>query len=272
MLHERVYLDKTDDRVYIDTYVANDRTVLRDAMLVIPGGGYHNVCTEREGEPIALAYLAKGLNCFVLNYRVGQDGDTYPKQLIDASRAILHIRENSEKYSIDPSRVFAVGFSAGGHLAGSLALLSDDPAVLSTLGISEGENRPNAVVLAYPVTTAMMNTHLGSFVNLTGKTFDEIDEKTRVKLSLEENVKQSSPPAFIWHTAEDAVVPIAGSFALAEAYTRVGAPVMLHVYPYGPHGLALSNKFTSRGNTATEQPLAEGWVDASVEFLKSLKK
>ena len=268
MLHERIYLDPKDDRVYLDTYVANDRTVLRDAMLVIPGGGYSNVCTEREGEPIALAFFAKGMNCFVLHYRVGED--RYPSQLIDASRAILHIRENADKYMIDPKRVFAVGFSAGGHLTGSLALLSDDTAVLSELGISAGENTPNAVVLAYPVVTALHATHVGSFQRLTGQPFDAISKEDRERLSLERHVKSSSPPAFIWHTAEDAVVPVVGSLKLASAYADAGAPVMLHVYPYGPHGLALSSFITSRGNHATEQPLAAGWIDSAVEFLKSI--
>ena len=194
MLHERIFLDPADDRVYIDTYIADDKSQLHDAMIVIPGGGYHNVCTDREGEPIALAYFAKGVNCFVLHYRAGLDGDTYPKQLIDASRAVLHIRENAEKYAVDPNRVFAVGFSAGGHLAGSLALLSDEPAVLSALNINAGDNTPNG-----------------------GKPFDEIDAATAARLSLDNHVTKSSPPAFIWHTAPDTVVPIAGTFALAKA-------------------------------------------------------
>lgn len=270
MLHERIFLDPADDRVYIDTYIADDKSQLHDAMIVIPGGGYHNVCTDREGEPIALAYFAKGVNCFVLHYRAGLDGDTYPKQLIDASRAVLHIRENAEKYAVDPNRVFAVGFSAGGHLAGSLALLSDEPAVLSALNINAGDNTPNGVVLAYPVTTMNAPTHRGSFIHLAGKPFDEIDAVTAARLSLDNHVTKSSPPAFIWHTAPDTVVPIAGTFALAKAYTDAGVPMMMHVYPYGPHGLALASKITLRTNPESVQPLAEGWVDASLAFLKTV--
>ena len=96
MIHERIFLDGSDSRVYIDTYVSDVRNFVRDAMLVIPGGGYSNVCQEREGEPIALAYLSKGYNAFVLNYRVGEQGDAYPKQLIDAARAVLHIKREIE--------------------------------------------------------------------------------------------------------------------------------------------------------------------------------
>ena len=272
MLYERVYLDESDDRVYIDAYVADYREVLRDAMLVIPGGGYRNVCTDREGEPIALGFLAQGMNCFVLNYRVGKDGDVYPKQLIDASRAILHIRANAKKYCIDPKRVFAVGFSAGGHLAGSLALLSSDRAVLDTLGINDGDNRPDGVVLAYPVVSIQIpDTNIPTFQNLTGKTVDQLTDEEKYKYSLEHHVKPCSPPAFIWHTAEDQLVSAQGSLALAGAYLSAGAKVMLNIYPYGPHGLALSNKYTLMDkNTAFIQPLADGWIELAKKFFDTI--
>ena len=270
MLQERVFLDPADERVYIDVYVANNRIFLHDAILVIPGGGYSQVCTDREGEPIALSYLARGFNCFVLNYRVG--AVPYPSQLIDASRAILHIRENAEKYSIDPKRVFAVGFSAGGHLAGSLAIFHNDSDVLSALGITEGENRPNGVVLAYPVVSAMYPTHRGSFINLMGgKEFQDITDDEKRKLSLELHVSDKSAPAFVWHTAEDTVVPPYGSLALVEEYVKAGVPVKFNLYPYGRHGIALANKITEFGNPLTIQPLAEGWVDDSIAFFNTLK-
>jgi acetyl esterase/lipase len=173
---------------------------------------------------------------------------------------------------IDPNRVFAVGFSAGGHLAGSLALLSNDPDVLAAIGAQSGENTPNGVVLSYPVVTALHNTHEGSFVNLTATPFSEIPNEKREQLSLERHVKKNSPPAFIWHTATDTVVPIVGSLRLAQAYCDAGATVMMHTYPYGPHGLALSSFITAHGNPDVIEPLAAGWVDTAVEFLKSIKK
>lgn len=271
MLHERIYLDPSDDRVYIDTYVANNKTFLHDAMLIIPGGGYGQVCTEREGEPIAFAYLEKGFNCFVLNYRVNKI--PYPAQLIDASRAILHIRENAEKYCVDPNWVFAVGFSAGGHLAGSLAILHNDPDVLSSLGIAEGENRPDGVVLGYPVVSAMHPTHHGSFINLMGgKEFQDITAEEKKKLSLELHVNEKSAPAYIFHTAQDTVVPPIGSLTLAAAYVEAGIPVNLNLYPYGSHGIALANNVTACNNTRHLQPLAQRWVEDSVSFLNTLKK
>ena len=267
MLHERVFLDPENPQVYIDTYIANNRTAVRDAMLVIPGGGYQAVCTEREGEPIALAFMAKGYNCFVLNYRVGNA--VYPAHLIDASRAILHIRENAEKYNICKNRVFAVGFSAGGHLAGSLAILHKDASVLDALGIEEGANRPDGVIMSYPVVTALHPTHKASFEHLTGGIpFDEIPDETKKKLSLEERVDASSAPLFIWHTAGDRLVPTNGSLVLAQSYVDHALNVMLKLYPHGTHGLALANALTAEGSSAMIHPLAERWIDEADEWLK----
>jgi acetyl esterase/lipase len=240
-------------------------------MLVIPGGGYSTVCSDREGEPIALAFLAKGYNTFVLNYRVGDsEKDVYPAQLLDACRAVLTIKENAERFNINPDRIFAAGFSAGGHLAGSLALLSTDKTVLGTLGVTADRLKIKGVVLCYPVVTALADTHRGSFERLFGIPFDKIPLEIKKKLSLEENVSESSPPAFIWHTAEDKAVPITGSLSLAEKYAQHGVPVSLHIYPYGCHGIALGDKFTNV-NAGQTEPLAARWLDDSIDFLNSLK-
>ena len=270
MIHERVYLNPEDHRIYIDTYIADDRHYARPAMLVLPGGAYKNVCASREGEPIALAYFAKGFNAFVLNYGTDTECDVYPKHLVDAARAILHIRKNAVQYSIDKNKVYAVGFSAGGHLAGSLAIFSGREEVLSALKVSVADIRPNAVVLSYPVVSACSNSHKGSFENLTRKPFDALSEEERDYYSLEKHVDESSSPAFIWHTATDAGVPAENSLALAAAYVRAKVALSLRIYPYGPHGLALSNEITDTNGGAIE-PIAEEWVDKSIEFLKSLK-
>ena len=271
MLHERIYLDKEDERVYIDTYVVNDKSYKRDAMLVIPGGGYSAVCTEREGEPIALAYVAHGMNAFVLNYRVGEVGDVFPKQLVDAGRAIIYIKKNADRFGIDPERVFTVGFSAGGHLSGSCAIMYSDPEVKTALGIVGEENKPRASVLGYPVVTA--NTEITSqntFKRLLGKPFSEITEAERKRFSLETAVNEHSSPMFIWHTAKDSGVPVNGSILLTQAAKDAGVNVTLHVYPYGPHGLALSTKITECGNPAWVQPLAQRWVADSVAWIKTI--
>ncbi len=271
MLHERIFLDKTDDRVFIDTYVVNDKSYKRDAIIVIPGGGYGSVCAQREGEPIALAYVAHGLNAFVLNYRVGRPSDVFPKQLVDAGRAIIYVKENAEKLGIDPERVFTVGFSAGGHLSGTCAIMYNAPEVREALGISNDKNKPCASVLAYPVVTANVEqTHKPSFVGLLGKPFDEITPDERRRFSLETAVNKDSAPMFLWHTLEDTLVPCNGTLMLSRAAKNAGVCVATHIYPYGPHGLALSNEITRCDVDAHVQPLAEKWISDSVEWFETI--
>lgn len=268
MINEKITLSD-DGRACLDTYVSfNTSGNPRGAILICPGGGYHGV-SPREAEPIALAFAAKGYNAFVLWYRVGSEGDVYPRQLVDASRAILHIRENAEKYGIIKDKVSVLGFSAGGHLAGSLATMYDDPELLEILGASPSDIRPDAAVLCYPVITAYEPTHKGSFKNLLGKEFEQLTDAEREKFSIEKRVNLNTPPMFIWHTAQDKSVPAVGSLRLTEKLIELGIPVTTRIYPYGGHGLSLGN-----GDTASSpshiQPIAAKWIDEAAEFLATL--
>lgn len=270
MIQERIVLSE-DSRAYLDTYVSFDHLKNpRRAILILPGGGYHGV-SPREGEPIALAFLARGYNAFVLQYRVGEEGDVYPKQLLDASRAILHIRENAEKYCVDPHRITVLGFSAGGHLAGSLAYMHGEPEILEALGIEEGANRPDSAVLCYPVVTALHKTHEGSFKNLLGKPYSELTDEERHKFSLEERATENAPPTFIWHTARDKGVPPIGSLRLTEKLIDLGVTVTARIYPYGGHGISLANEITASEIPGGHiQPIAEKWIGEVDEWLRTL--
>ena len=267
MIHERIYLD-SEERAYIETYVNTDaREEVRDAILVIPGGGYQKVCLDREGECIAVAYAARGLNAFVLNYRVGKD-EHYPNQLLDAAKAMAYIKENAEKYNINPDRVFAVGFSAGGHLCGTLATLHEEAEEI--LGLPKGTARPTGVVLSYAVITAHMPTSRGTYENLLGKAFSDLTEEEKRHFSIEDNVTPDTPPAFIWHTAEDTIVPPFGSLRLAEAYANLGIKVEMHLYPYGPHATATGTYISSAANPVYVDTKIAEWIPDSVAFMKTV--
>jgi acetyl esterase/lipase len=253
----------------MDTYISSDIT--KDAMLVIPGGGYATVCHYREGEPVALAYSALGYNTFVLNYRTAEPGDVYPKQLCDAVSAVLYIKENAERFHINPDRVFAVGFSAGGHLAASLATMYNRPEVAEMLGRDTAAARPTAVVLSYPVTTLNDLTHEGSFIYLLGKPFSEITEEDKERYSIDTAVTEDTPPMFIWHTQSDELVPIEGTLLLARALRQKRVTFELTVYPYGPHGFALASPQTSKGLDYLVDEVVARWVVNSDEFLKTIK-
>lgn len=270
MKHERIYLNPDDDRVFIDTYIA-DFEIPRAAILVIPGGGYFEVCADREGEPIAIDFLARGYNSFVLGYRVGK-GDRFPSQLIDAASAMIYIREHAKELNVNPKRVFAVGFSAGGHLCGSLATMYAYPEVKSVFGEDYVKVRPTGVILAYPVVSAEYGkTHGGSFENLLGKKTDEFTDEEINRYSIDRAVTKDSSPMFVWHTVEDQAVPVRGSIALADALVRCGVPMRMSLFPYGPHGVALSTPLTYRWSEDYVQPIAAVWPAEADEWMKTLK-
>ena len=271
MKYERIYTDPSDKRTYIDAFVSYS-THAHDAVLIIPGGGYGGVCADREGEDVALAYMARGLNCFVLQYRVGTPEDRYPRQLIDACRAMHYLRTHAEELHIDPQRIFCLGFSAGGHLAGSLSTMYDRPEVLEALGVDGEACRPNGAILCYPVVSACVPaTHQGSFENLLKKKFDTITDEERIRYSIEKNVTDRTPPMFLWHTAEDDGVPTYGTLALAQTLIEHKIPVRLNLYPYGPHGMALGTRMSSNGYAPFVDEFACTWVDDSLSFLASEK-
>lgn len=245
-----------------------DKTNKNEAILVIPGGGYGAVCTDREGEPIALSYLSKGFTAFVLKYSVGEAAPINCP-LAEASAAVAYIRRNKDKYGICPDRVYAVGFSAGGHLCGSLGALWHRDEIVKKAGIEYGENKPNGVVLCYPVITGGEKAHKDSFYNLIGTT--EPTEEQLDYYSLEKHVDERSAPAFIIHTAEDELVPVHNSLMMATAYANAKVPFELHVYPHGPHGMALGNAITANGNLGYIDKRYERWVDDSISFFRGLK-
>ena len=269
MRHERIFLNPDDDRVFIDTYVAN-LTQTRDALLVIPGGAYREVCTNREGEPIALEFLARGYNTFVLGYRVGKEGDVFPKQLLDAASAMIYIKEHAEELNIDPDRVFAVGFSAGGHLCGSLATMYSYPEVKEAFGHKYALVKPRGAILSYPVTVMTGPTHLNSFRNLLGRPSAVFTEDEINRYSLDRVVNENSAPMFMWHTVEDNAVPVIGTLKLAAALTECGARYKLSIYPYGPHGTALATEITECNNPLYVQPLVTTWCSEADAWMRTL--
>ncbi len=266
MIYKKVFYDPSTS-AYLKTYAFPCQDIEpKDAVLVVPGGGYGHVSAEREGECIAIAYAAKGLSAFVLNYTVPPKSPDAP--LLEAAGAMAYIKNHAKQYRINPDRVFVIGFSAGGHLVGMLSTKYRKAEQL--LGLPENLARPAGTVYGYPVVTAMCETHEGSFENLLGMPYGEMGDEKRREYSNELNVTKDMPPAFIWHTASDESVPPYGSLRLAESYIRAGVKVEMHLYPDGPHGTALCVHHTSGGMDSYVIPKAAKWLDESVEWMKSL--
>lgn len=208
---------------------------VRPAVLVLPGGGYF-YCSDREAEPIALAYAAEGYHTFVLRYTVGEKG-VFPKVLQDADAAMAFILENADTFGVDPAKIAAIGFSAGGHLAAMLG--------------TAGKYRPSALILGYPCILASMG-------ELVKKSIPSADQ----------HVNMQTPPTFLFSTADDGLVPIENTLAFAAALNRAEVPFEVHIFEHGQHGLSLSKPMTSNGKQGLVEPRFATWFPMSVEWLK----
>lgn len=211
------------------------------AMLIIPGGGYRIVSIDNEGHMIAQFLAKAGITCFILTYRLPNEGWAHQADvpLMDAQRALRLIRSRSPAYSLDPNRIGVMGFSAGGHLCCSLATRYAASVYAPTDYIDEYDARPFLFAPIYPVVSMRPGiTHTGSRDNLIGATPDE------AKLALystDEQVTAQTPPAFIVHAEDDTTVPVENSLRLRAALRKAGVTVETHLYPEGGHGFGLRN-------------------------------
>ncbi|MCC2253277.1 alpha/beta hydrolase [Ruminococcus sp. CLA-AA-H200] len=223
---------------FLTSYIHEDREI-HPAMLVVPGGGYRDVSPSEAHLP-AMEFYSAGYNVFVLAYTVNLlDELKAPlglQPLKDISRAVRILRKRAQQYAVDPSRVAVCGFSAGGHLCGSLCVHGEDVEDESPEyeGIS---NRPDAAVLAYPVITSGEYAHRDSFTALFGK---DSGKKDLDYMSLEKHVKKDTPPCFLWQTVTDLTVPVENSYLFAMALKKAGVPFAHHVFPEGVHGLSVA--------------------------------
>ena len=266
-MNETIILKEGPYEISLTPVLCDPRQGIRDAILVIPGGGYQIVCDDREGFPVAMAFAAKGMSAFVLKYSIKEAAINH-EPLIDASIAMAYIKQHAEEFHIDPKRVSCVGFSAGGHLSGSLGCLWHKPDVIERAGIRYGENKPLASIMGYPVVSGIDSPHSGSFFTILG-TKTPTDEE-RKKYSLELCVDENTRPAFMFHTAADQSVPVQNSLTYSRSLADNKIPFELHIYPYGPHGIALANEVTEFSRPDFVVPEAERWVEDAVRFVRSL--
>lgn len=236
----------------------------RKAIIICPGGGYR-FTSDREAEPVAMAFLNEDIQAFVLRYSV--DTVRYPQQLLELAAAMAYIKKNCVEFGIDPQQIAVCGFSAGGHLAASLGTLWNRPFIAQTLGIQSEDCRPQVMILSYPVITAGEFAHEGSFEHLLGDARAEKSEE----VSLEKQVSSATCPAFIWHTYQDSAVPVENTLFFSTALRQNAVPFELAIYTSGPHGLSLCNSTTARdGNPQQINPHAAKWFKQCIEWWSSL--
>ncbi|MCB1207935.1 MAG: alpha/beta hydrolase [Verrucomicrobiales bacterium] len=203
------------------------------AMLLIPGGSYSGIY-EGQAEPFALWLNEQGLTVFVLRYRLGTAGYRYPSQLQDAVQAMRTIRGDAKRWKIDPHRIGAMGFSAGGHLVSTLINRPQDGELVGQKNVVSA--RPDLAILCYPVISMITQPHATSRKMLIG---DSPSEDLQRQASSELQVHPGLPPCFLWHTNEDKMVPPVHSLLYASALHENGVPLEFHLYQHGDHGTGL---------------------------------
>ena len=214
----------------IHYYAAKNKRA-RGTVVIFPGGGY-SMRAPHEGEGYAEFLNEFGIDTFVVDYRVTNSAGRgiFPDPILDARRAVRFVRANAEKFGIDPDKIAVMGSSAGGHLA---AAVSTFRMKLEGEGVDELDSvdyLPNGQILCYPVTD--IDSHEGSYLNLLGDDARAIaDEYNPILLA-----DEKTPPAFIWHTAEDQAVSVENSYRYAPALKQNSIPCEMHIFPYGAHG------------------------------------
>ncbi len=243
------YNDGENDYVpQITAYPAKSK----GAVVIFAGGGYA-MKANHEGPVMAEWLRSAGITCFVVDYRVAPY--RHPAEISDAMRAVKYVRFYADRYNIDSDKIAVMGFSAGGHLAGSVSVHYDKKMYEDTDRIDKESCRPDAAILGYPVIDMGYYRHDGSRQNLLGQSSTE---KMNDFMSLHKHVNENTPETFLWHTSTDRAVPVMNSLLYAQALSAENIPFELHIYPLGAHGLGL----------APDVPYVAKWRNDLLEWLK----
>lgn len=254
-VHLTVYLQEPTDALAIQE---------RPLILVCPGGAYAYT-SDREAEPLALAFLAMGYHAAVLRYSVAPV--RYPVALQELAKSMAYIRSHASEWHVAEDKLFVLGCSAGGHLVANLGVQWNDAEIMTPAGIDRDHLeivRPSGLILCYPVITSGRFAHAGSFENLLGERKADMADA----LSLEKRVTSSVPPVFIWHTFTDQSVPVENSLLMASALRQAGVSTELHIFDRGLHGLALANALTENAAHSECEESCSIWVELVHIWLK----
>ena len=207
----------------------------RPAMLVLPGGGYA-MCSDREADAVALAYMQAGYQAFVLRYSVGVD-KIWPQPLEDYEQAMEYIKWHAGEFHVEKNHIAVVGFSAGGHLAGCAATMA--------------KNRPAAAVLVYPAVTKDV-TDICAIRNLP---------ETHTA------VTKDTCPCFVVAAQDDHTVPVSNALRFELALSENGVPFESHIYSYGGHGFSTGEDWIVTNSVSGRVP---HWVSDSIGWLDEI--
>jgi endo-1,4-beta-xylanase len=204
----------------------------------------------------------------------------FPAALINLADAVAFIRDNAEKWYVDPEKIILCGFSAGGHLAASLGCLWNAEFLKSYVAHSPEKIRPNYLLLNYPVITSEKQyCHEESILNVIGSISIEESEKIcrslgksdmRQVVSIEKNITRDFPPTFIWHTLQDEAVPAKNTLLLADSLYEQGIECEYHLFNRGKHALALATEESAKADGSHIEKECSVWPELFLNWLSPL--
>lgn len=256
--------DDPADTREIEVYLPERRGPETWTAVVCPGGGY-GYRAWHEGPGTAVWLAMHGIAAAVVPYLTtgdsgaaggGEGGPLHPRPLRDVCRAVRVVRDHAGQFGLNAKRVATVGFSAGGHAAGSAALLHAETDASDPLA-DTWSGRPDAAALIYPVVSMIPPCHDGSWRNLLGS---GASLAQREAMSLQTRVTADCPPLFIVHTADDPIVPLKGATDLAGAARKAGVRAESHVWDDGGHGYGL----------ALDRPGVGKWTGLMLDWFRAL--
>jgi acetyl esterase/lipase len=231
---------------------------VHSSVIVLPGGGYRHLMTEKEGGVEARWLNAHGVTAFVLEYRLGPEYH-FPAPMLDGARAVRYVRSHAKELEVSPNKIGLWGFSAGGHLAGYMAAVHDAGVQHATDPVDRVSDRPDFVVVSYG-RFSMDNTipRTGNMEGLLGKhpTQAMLDAISVVRL-----VKKDTSPCFIYSTTADQTVNSLNATAFYDALKRAGVPAELHIFERGPHGTGLAQGLEGLPELAIYPTLLQNWME-----------
>lgn len=297
MYIEKIQLWGGDDMATLTTYCLDDSAEFqagqkRPAVIVCPGGAYLGT-SDREAEPVAMQFAAKGFHAFVLRYNTyykkfsfdfstpqeTNPNSLWPQPLFDLAKSILTVRENSQAWHVDPDKIFICGFSAGGNLVGNMSTQWHEAFLQEKFEVDNEFLKPNAAIMGYPVADYFLMKEknaqdtdegrlgLWKISNMAVFADEAPTDEQLASITPASHVSDKTAPTFIWHTAQDSLVYPENALNHALALTRNNIPYEMHMFEQGAHGLSLCDETTASepGHIIEDNQV---WMDMAIKFLK----
>ena len=227
------------------------------AVIVLPGGGYRTLSTEKEGGEEARWLNARGVTAFVLQYRLGPKY-RFPTPMLDGARAMRYVRSHAAELNVSANKIGLWGFSAGGHLAAYLATMHDGGNATANDPVEKASDRPDFAILSYARLT--LDPAIPRKTSLEALIGAHPADGLVEAVSLERHVTKDTSPCFLFSTTEDQTVNSMNSTTFYDALKRAGVPAELHIFEHGRHGSGMAQGVGGAPELAIYPVLIENWM------------